>query len=379
MSANHTRSLIAVAAMALAPLGAASAGDFSGDAGVSTLRLRAAAQADGDAIRFSDVLIFGEADPALVDTLANQLVARHAHTAATVVITRDEVLQRLGELNVNRTNVLLGGALECRVLVAGAAPARSGGAGPNAASRASDHVGSADAAHAEPRAHTGGASADQEAPAPGTLAAAVRDFARAELADLGGDAELEFERAGREFLELTAPPWEITVRATGGERLGFREFHVALRRDGRLQRTVEIAARVRLVKSVLVAKRPLAVGAYVAREDLGTETRLFEREQEVGLDQLEAVVGRQVEKFVPAGGMLRPKDTRPVELVRRSRPVVVTGADSSVRLRLSGVALDSGALGERVRVRLGESRRDRREIRAEVTGLGTVRMLGERS
>ncbi|MGE0481720.1 MAG: flagellar basal body P-ring formation chaperone FlgA [Phycisphaerae bacterium] len=359
---------IASAVLLVALPSGASAQDLAGEPGASTLRLRTAAQAAGESIRFADVLIFGDADAALIETLANEVVLRDASTAATVVITRDEVLRRLAELKVNRTRVLLGGALQCRVLLAGATPAAAPG---------SDSVHSGPAARTAPTLGPADEPTGQPAVATGTLAAAVRDFVRAELSDLGGDAELEFERAGREFLELTAPPWEFSVRSAGGERLGFREFRVALRRDGRLQRTLEIAARVRLVKSVLVAQRPLAVGTYIGRADLGTETRLFERESEVGLDRLEAVVGRQVEKFVPAGGMLRPRDTRPVELVRRARPVTITGADSGVRLRLSGVALDSGALGERVRVRLGESRADRREVRAEVTGLGTVRMVSD--
>ena len=79
-------------------------------------------------------------------------------------------------------------------------------------------------------------------------------------------------------------------------------------------------------------------------------------------------------KFIPAGQMVRRSALKSVDMVRRSRPVSVIGSTTSIQVHVTGVALDSGGYGESVRVRLGDSRKDRRVVRGVVTGLGTVRI-----
>jgi flagella basal body P-ring formation protein FlgA len=76
---------------------------------------------------------------------------------------------------------------------------------------------------------------------------------------------------------------------------------------------------------------------------------------------------------VPVGQMIRRDDIKHVDLVRRSQPVTVTGGDN-VRIRITGDALDTGGLGDTIRVRLGKSRRSQRVIRGVVTGVGMVRL-----
>ena len=72
--------------------------------------------------------------------------------------------------------------------------------------------------------------------------------------------------------------------------------------------------------------------------------------------------------------MIRPGNLKSVDLVRRSQPVTVVGGES-VSIRLNGEALDSGGYGETIRVRVGNSRSNRREVRAMITGVGTVRLV----
>ena len=99
-------------------------------------------------------------------------------------------MKRLDELGVNLSRVLISGALQCHVTRQNHAP-------PGSASQ--------DAAllTRTPLPESPGG--------PRTLATVLRAQADAELAPLGGTAEISFERAGQEFLELTAPPWEFHV------------------------------------------------------------------------------------------------------------------------------------------------------------------------
>jgi flagella basal body P-ring formation protein FlgA len=206
------------------------------------------------------------------------------------------------------------------------------------------------------------------------LADVVRDYVNHELASLGVVAELSFERGGQEYLALTTPPWDFTVSSAGGDKLGLREFRVAIRRDGRLHQTVHLVGQVRVSRQVVVAQRPLSIGNTVRRDDLGFETRVFDHEGPLGVARVEEVIGQEVKRFIPAGEMVLTDALRARALVQRSQPVTVTGAGTSVQVRLTGEALDSGSYGDTVRVRVGDGRRQQQVLRGVVTGVSTVRL-----
>jgi flagella basal body P-ring formation protein FlgA len=135
---------------------------------------------------------------------------------------------------------------------------------------------------------------------------------------------------------------------------------------------VRVIAVVRVVRSVVVAARPLNQGAYVRPDDVRLEPRVFDQSPELGLGSASDVVGHQMATYVPAGQMLARKDVKHVDLVKRSQRVHVVSSGTGVRFRLTGVALDSGSAGDRVRVRLGESRDERQIVTGIVTEFGTV-------
>lgn len=328
---------------------------------VNRLRLRGSATVYGDAALLGDVLSFAKAAPELAEHLAEQPVRPAGEASPCMVVTHDQIVQRLDELGVNLSRVLVCGALRCEIEL----KPRTGEAAPAAA-----------------RAETGGASGpllrrvDADTGSGGrTLAALLREHISRELSEFGGTADVTFERAGEGVLELTAPPWEFGISGNGrGSKLGLREFRVVIRRDGRVQRTVHIYADVRLSREVVVARQPLSIGNFIRRDAVSLETRLFSAGGDIGLGSLNEVVGQQVKSFVPTGEMIPSSGIKPVDLVQRSRPVTVINDGDGVQLRLSGTALDSGMLGDTVRVRLGDRRQGQRMLRAVVMGLGTVRL-----
>jgi len=330
---------------------------------VSRLRLRPQVEVCGAAVTLADVLTFAEADPRLKAEIAHQPVNPDLQPPAKTVFTHEQIVQRLGELGVNLSRVLVSGALNCRVTLE-PARAQTGVEAPPAWAGAGSR-------------HTAPLTRLQATNEGNTLADALRTYVNAELASLGGTAEIEFERAGQEFLTLTRPPWEFIIRSSssGGDKLGLREFEIVIRRDGRTQRTARLAVRVRLVKDVLVARQPLGIGTFVRQEDVALEPRMLERRQDVGLDEVGQIIGQQVKRYIPVGEMIRRGDIKAVDLVKRSRPVSVSSAGDGVSIRLTGMALDSGSYGDTVRVRIGESRKDRRILRGVVTGVGSVSLI----
>ncbi len=364
--------------VALVAVGAALAGDVV-ELSTSRLRLRheavvqrSAAEASGPArpeasggvqdlpaggatVTLGDVLSLAEADPRLAERIAREPLVSDLPAPARLKVTHEQIRQRLSELNVNMARVLIVGAMECDVRVE--APAAG-----------------TDATASEP------SGLMHEAAEPGgesTLAAALRAQIAEELSNLGGQPEVQFDVGSMDVLNLTSPPWEFVIRSADREKLGTREFTVVIRRDSKHSRTVRIAARVRLVRPVVVAVRPLNLGAYIKPEDVAFEQRVFEAGDELGVDTMDALLGHQVRSFVAAGQMVRAADVKPVDMVTRSQRVTVVNDGRGVNLRLAGVALENGTYGETVRVRIGESRTDRRVVRGLVTSFGTVRLMEE--
>jgi len=319
------------------------------------LKIRPQACVHGRTATVADMVAFVEADSALRASLAEQPVLSDLKPGITVTVDHARIERHLRELGVNLAYVLLTGAAVCEVTALPAPEQQATGPAP------------------------GSAAAAESARAPGakTLAEALRAYVTQELSGLNGAIELEFERAGEPFLGLTDPPWSFDINARGRERLGLREFRVVLSRDGRAHRTLHLTARVRLTKPVLVAQQPLNVGTCVRRDDLALESRLFEREADIGLSEFSQAIGQRVRRFVPAGQMIRAEDLRSEDLVRRSRPVTVIGTAPSLHVRVAAVALDSGGYGETVRVRIGDTRKDHRVLRGVVAGVGTVRVEEE--
>ncbi len=349
--------------------GGAIADDLFVAVDTSTLRLRSDVVVADKDVRLADVLDFSAADVRLRDALAGELLFDEPGAAPQQAVAHEQVVARLDRLGVNLARVLVVGAAHCRITIQAAEPPpQAADDAPNAASES--------AADSAPLLRTGaGASlAGSASPAALTLADALRAFVASETSRLSSEIELEFERAGQEFLALSNPPWEFQIRSPAGEKLGLREFMITLRRDGVTHRTVRLLARVKMLRSVVVARRPLSVGVFVKPDDVALEQRLFDGPAKEGFEQTQAVIGQHVKRFLQPGEMLRRTDLKPVELVKRSRPVTVLGADRGVQLRLSGTALESGVFGERVRVRLGESRREQREVRGVVTGVGQVQL-----
>ncbi len=349
----------AIALAVVAAAARAQAYDGSdGDARVSRLVMRATAEANGATIRLSDVLSFAGAGDGVEQALAEEPLLSNVE-GPLVEVTHDQVVKRLEALEVNLARVLVSGAVRCQVRVHSTEEPKPAGQSP----RAGDP---------HPRTRVG-MDADDGVQ---NLGEAIEQLVRTSLDRLDGEVQVEFERAGTEFLRLTSPPFEFQIKPRGGQQLGLREFSVAINRDGRRQRSAVIVAHVRLMRTVIVAGKPLNAGSCVKREALDFAQHLFSADADLGYSNPEELIGQVVQSFVPAGQVLRKGDLKPTDLVIRSRPVTVVGG-GDVYVRLTGTALDSGGFGETVRVRLGDVRNSKRVIRGVVSGLAAVRLTEE--
>lgn len=322
------------------------------------LTLRGSAEVAGSSITLADVLALESDDAGLRAQLADAVVGARTAGQTSQRIGHAQVAERLEQAGVNPGLVLLSGAASCDVHLTSAAEDESRES-PVEVTRAQE----AEAAAPAVAAHS--------------LARLLRDRVQREYSAGGGDTEvqLEFEQAGSEYLELTSPPFDFAIQGGRRGKAGLREFVVSVRQDGRQQRTAHIFARVRVARAVIIARTPLGVGTYLRREDVQVERRTFEEGAEQGFASLDGLIGQRLRNFVDRGAIVGGNDLKPEPLVQRSRPVSVAGSSDSVRVQLTGVCLDNGMMGDAVRVRVGPERGPRRELRAVVTGVGTVRLL----
>ncbi len=320
------------------------------------LKLRSSVETTAAPVSLAEVLTCPACDAAVLEKLAQHPARLDAAGVQRFTLTHAQVVERLESIGLHPGEFLLEGAAACEVRIATPPPVVS------------------------PAEQGDGSKvrlASREWRQPGesrTLAAQIRAHVDRELSALGGSSELDFERAGQDALQLTSPPWEFDVRSVGREKLGLREFRVTIRRDGRAHRTVQVFARVRLVREVVVTRRPLSLGNFVKEDDLALERRVFDETTELGLTEIGRAVGQQVRKFVPAGGLVTSGALKSVDLVQRARPVTVLAGGEGVQMRLAGVALDAGSFGQTIRVRLGEGRSARQQLQAIVVGPATVRL-----
>ncbi|MBI5865542.1 MAG: flagellar basal body P-ring formation protein FlgA [Planctomycetes bacterium] len=319
---------------------------------ISVLRLRPQAAVMDERLTLGDVLVFADAAPRLAAELCDKPVPLSIKAPGKTELSRQQIETQLVALGVNRSRVLLNGAASCAVTLTAPQPQAT-------KSPEEDKV---EALIVTP-----------ENAGTTTLADAIRRKLGDELAGLGGAPSVEFEAASRDFLALTSPPFEFDVRSGRSSGLGLREVIVSLRRDGRTQRSLRVGANVKLTRSVLVATKPLNVGGYITRDSLELTPRVFTSNEELGLTDVEPIVGQQVQQFVPIGQMVRQKDVKSVDLVKRSKPVTIE-SDGPVTIRATGVALDNGGFGDSVRVRIGDGKKNRREVRGVVSGVATVRL-----
>ena len=353
------------------------------------LRLRPEVRVRGTVATLGDVLDLSQFDAEFRDRIAREPVDSGLLPPANTVLSHAKIVQRLDELGVNLSRCLLVGALECRlVLELPPDAAAVGGAlvvrAPQAAAEAPlmrEPLARSAESRINPRRESAEGN-DQLSAIPiasQTLAEAIRRQVTREFAALNGAVEIEFERGGTDLLQLSTPNYEFRISKENRDsgRLGLREFAVAILREGRTQRTVDIQANVKLVLKVAAAKNPLNLGAFVKRDDLEMQSRVFSNNDEIGITNIERLIGQQVRRFVAAGEIVHTSDVKPVDLVQRSKPVTVVSNAGGVQMRLSGIALDSGGYGESIRVRIGEARNQTREVRCTVMGQGKVQLTEE--
>ena len=169
-------------------------------------------------------------------------------------------------------------------------------------------------------------------------------------------------------LVVTADPLDprLKLAACGGplagEPHGARRPHgattVKVRCPGPSPWKVYVKVSLKAWTEAVVAARPLGRGHTLA----GGDVRLEERERGAmshgSLTEVAQAIGQTVRRPVQAGDVLTPRHVAAPLAVERGQQVTLLAASGPIQVRVEGLALANGAVGQRIPVRNMSTRRD---------------------
>lgn len=122
-----------------------------------------------------------------------------------------------------------------------------------------------------------------------------------------------------------------------------------------------------IYRPVVIAVKPLTHGATVTADDVRLSEINVTQITGQYLSSLDEAIGKDVKRSVASGSpILEPQLEAPL-LVRRGESIVISAASDIVAVKVSGIALTDGRLGEQIRIKNLSSTRI---VQAKIVGPG---------
>ncbi len=298
-------------------------------------------------------------DPAL----AKLVVTTAPQPGGSRVIHRDMIRSVVEASGANMATVMLGGATQCAVTRPATPVVRDAASSQHRSTPSTRNT--ATSRRAKRQASPAGVA---------TLRQAVVDHFNSELSRYGGTAEIVFDRASQQVLDLSGPDYTFHVRRRNGPPLGLIQAEVDVTANGVSVQTVPLVLQISMTRHVVVARRSINQGAAVRASDVEVTPLRFSRIQKLGLDHVALAVGQRAKRFIAAGTAIESEQLESVPLVVRGQLVTLTSVSGSVRVVTTVKAQDAGLLGETITVRSTDNRRV--AFDAVVAGPGQVQVGG---
>ncbi len=345
-----TSGLIAVCAIALAlamPVAMGAEAPAS-----NTVRLYSAAVVTSNQVTLRDI--------AEVSGEGTQLAATWVLTEAPkpgqeTTLEQDAIQKAMIRRGINPSRWLFRGSARCRV--SRPALSRSAGELETEVREAQQPESFAPRSKRQERKVTATAPAtDLVAPAPdepdpNTLGGALHQHVMQRLGRIAGRPCIQVSPAFTKLLTLSRPNYEFRITDRSERTLGLVPLEISIYREGRLEQVQSILAQVNLVKSVVIATGPINRGQSISSADVCLRERSFERTDELGIDNLAAVVGQRAVRLIGRDEMLSGKDMEPVPLILRNDLVTVTTRIGNVTVSSSAKAMAPASYGQSIELR----------------------------
>jgi flagella basal body P-ring formation protein FlgA len=182
---------------------------------------------------------------------------------------------------------------------------------------------------------------------PSSIRAAAEQYA---LAQFGGQASASVESVGiDERLKLPQCSGSLDVRAHQPFRNGRGTVAVSCRGPSKWQLFVPI--RVANSINVVVADKPIRANAIISADALRIERRSSNTLPQQFATRIDEVVGLTARRGIGVGAIVEAGLLDATKAIERGAIVTLTTARSGIIVRAEGIALEDGALGQRIRLR----------------------------
>lgn len=115
--------------------------------------------------------------------------------------------------------------------------------------------------------------------------------------------------------------------------------------------TLYVPVKVRLQSEVVVANRPLARGEIISANDLSIAKKDLNLLRYGYFRTFDGLSGKRVKNSISAGRIITPKlITQPI-VIKRGQAVNIIAKTKQVEVRMNGVAMQNGAVGEHIQVK----------------------------
>jgi flagella basal body P-ring formation protein FlgA len=318
----------------------------------ATLSVWREAVVDAEEVRVADVCRIADATDDEQVLIGDAVIAAAPVPGGSLVVSANEVRRVLRDRGVNLANIVLKGAATCAVTRPRKVAPAQVEVPPASEPANGEHV---------------------AASAPRCLRQIVEDYFAQEYSG-GGRVLVRFGRANEEALDLCEPRFGFRIQRTSGAALGMVGLKVTVFERGDEVRTFPLLVDVARVAPVVVAARPINLGAIVGADDLRVVEMSVSRGDQPAASEPQAVIGQRARQFIAEGEPVRTRDLEAVPLVKRGQLVDVASNVGGVSIMTAAQATSDGAYGDVVTLRADKG--SRQHVTAIVTGPGRVRIGG---
>ncbi len=202
----------------------------------------------------------------------------------------------------------------------------------------------------------GNAAAQEEHQSHAQIEQAVRDYVEAELNKLANsNSEITLGRLNNRLkLSQCAEPLEIfslsKFNPAGRNNIGVRCHAPRFWK-------IFIPATIKFYSTVAVAAIPLRRGTTITVSDVALDRRQIANHLGGYFTNINDVVGREVRQPIRLGSIIQQNATHAEKVIKKGELVTLRSSSSRFKVITSGKALNSGTLGDIIRVQNSKSER----------------------
>lgn len=318
------------------------------NAGV-TLQLRAEASVTGAEVRLKQIARWSHRDADFFQPVADLVLVRLDARGPYRVVELDEVRKTLADAGVNMAMVRIAGAMTCSI--------NRSDMRPDSEVALAKWI---DAKEKTPVAGHGGPSAAPLAvPATVELAekGAVRSLREVLMEDLSVRVglplevlQLTFNPKDERLLSLSEPQFKFNIEAQRVRNLGDVNWVVTIIAGEGSQKS-NIIANARAWQNQVVVNRPIPCRSLIRNEDVVERRTLIDRLPDEPVLSAGQGIGQQAARDLKPGTILTSRMVEAVQLCKTGQLVTVSLSQGAVRVKSVARCMESGSLGQRVRVK----------------------------